>query len=289
MAKLKNIGIATYNYNGEDSTAPKRLGLIAEEAPEEVLSANKKGVDVYKLATFILAGVQEQQKRIESLELRLTNLETLVASSTQPTASGFSLQSITDYIASLTNLVVQKLTAKQELCVDDVCVDKEQFKALLAGAGISPTTSTTTPSDSEVGDPSSTEEGIGSGDKEAPVITVSGNNPANIAIGAMYNDLGASVSDNLDHNLGIKASLDGENWIEIGNITLNTASSTSYTVHYRAIDNAGNIGSAERAVVVGSGIEENTTTEEIATSTPTVIEEQASTEEATSTSSDGGI
>jgi len=71
LAKLKSIGVATYRYNTESDSAPLRLGLIAEEAPAEVLAASGKGVDVYKLSTFILAGVQELNRRFESLEVKV--------------------------------------------------------------------------------------------------------------------------------------------------------------------------------------------------------------------------
>ena len=250
LEKIKTIGIAEYRYNGESESAPLRLGLIAEEAPAEVLSASGKGVDVYKLSTFILAGVQEQQKRLESLELRVAGLEEKVGQIGQIGSIGQMAEKISAAFAEFKTLVVETFTTKK-LCVDDVCVDKEQFKALLAGVGMAPASSSTS------GVSSSTPDVIPlAGDIEAPVITLSGNNPANIEIGSVYNDLGASVTDNLDHNLGIKASLDGSNWIEIGNISLNTASSTTYTIRYRAVDNAGNIGTAERAVVVGDGAAE---------------------------------
>jgi len=91
LERIKNIGIATYNYTGEVSNAPKRLGLIAEESPAEILSANGKGVDVYKLSTFILAGVQEQQKRIEALELKMARIEGIVGSLSTSTATTTAL------------------------------------------------------------------------------------------------------------------------------------------------------------------------------------------------------
>ena len=75
LSKLRNIKIAEYHYNSEKSTAPLRLGLIAEEAPLEVLSVDGKGVDIYKLSTFILAGVQELTNKVDTIETRLAALE----------------------------------------------------------------------------------------------------------------------------------------------------------------------------------------------------------------------
>jgi hypothetical protein len=79
LDRIKNIGIATYHYNSESDASPLRLGLIAEEAPLEVLSASGKGVDIYKLSTFILAGVQELDKRFATLDLKITDIETRLA------------------------------------------------------------------------------------------------------------------------------------------------------------------------------------------------------------------
>src|SRR3989338_7788847 len=51
VERLRGLGVARYRYNDEAADAPLRLGLIAEESPLEVLSADGKGVDLYKLAT----------------------------------------------------------------------------------------------------------------------------------------------------------------------------------------------------------------------------------------------
>ena len=73
--KIKSANVATYHYGIEDSANPKRLGLIAEEAPAEVLSIDGKGVDIYKLSSFILVGVKAQQVQIEDIKTRVANLE----------------------------------------------------------------------------------------------------------------------------------------------------------------------------------------------------------------------
>ncbi|MEK7078316.1 MAG: hypothetical protein AAB911_01990, partial [Patescibacteria group bacterium] len=82
LDKIKDTQVATYNYkfencNSEGSTfaegrtlagCKNRLGLIAENAPAEVLSIDGKGVDIYKLSSFILAGVKAQQMQIEEIK-----------------------------------------------------------------------------------------------------------------------------------------------------------------------------------------------------------------------------
>ena len=105
LAKISDVKVARYYYNSDAECASqpksdfggpacsKRLGLIAEEAPLEVLSADGKGVDLYKLASFTLMGVKalngdvkllksdfnsqfnSQQLAINSLEARIEVLE----------------------------------------------------------------------------------------------------------------------------------------------------------------------------------------------------------------------
>ncbi|MDP3800152.1 MAG: tail fiber domain-containing protein [bacterium] len=93
LNKIKDIKVATYNYIGEECNSvtsnsvitelpsyqvtgcKNRLGLIAEESPQEILSISGKGVDIYKLSTFILAGVKAQQIQIEKLATRVASLE----------------------------------------------------------------------------------------------------------------------------------------------------------------------------------------------------------------------
>ena len=77
-------------------------------------------------------------------------------------------------------------------------------------------------------------------DTEAPVITINGNNPAYVPVGATYNDLGATVSDNVNDNLGV--------YTEGGQI--DTSSTSTHRVIYTARDQAGNEARAERIVFV---------------------------------------
>src|SRR3989338_4050522 len=147
LGKLKEIRVAKYRYEFEGSDAPLRMGLIAEEAPLEVLSASEKGVDIYKLSTFTLSAVQALQIDLEELTARVANLEAGAGGS--GTGAGISLQAILDYLTNLgvsitqaitriTNLAVGTLKVEDKLCVDDVCVNKDQLKALLVSAGGEP-------------------------------------------------------------------------------------------------------------------------------------------------------
>ena len=77
-------------------------------------------------------------------------------------------------------------------------------------------------------------------DNEAPLLVIQGNNPALIQIGATYSDMGAKVTDNLSNNLGIVISGD----------EVDTSIKGSYFVTYTVTDEAGNIATATREVIV---------------------------------------
>ncbi|MEK7121728.1 MAG: tail fiber domain-containing protein, partial [Patescibacteria group bacterium] len=84
LDKIKDTQVATYNYNNDQVSTPndqsiingKRMGLIAENAPAEVLSIDGKGVDIYKLSTFTLAGLKALQIKVEDIAFRVASLET---------------------------------------------------------------------------------------------------------------------------------------------------------------------------------------------------------------------
>jgi len=101
------VRIAQYHYKTENPSDPLRLGLIAEEAPSEVLSVSGKGVDIYKLSTFILAGVQEMQNKMDAIDARVTTLESMLAvGSSTPFASlsvATTTATTTDASASITS------------------------------------------------------------------------------------------------------------------------------------------------------------------------------------------
>ena len=88
-------------------------------------------------------------------------------------------------------------------------------------------------------------------DTEPSVITINGNNPAVVNVGDTYIDLGASVSDNVDQNLGIKAFV-GTTSIELASI--DTSEPKTYHIYYVATDNTGNTFTSTRTVMIKSTI-----------------------------------
>ena len=92
----------------------------------------------------------------------------------------------------------------------------------------------------------------GNTDTSAPVITLLGNNPAEITIGDTYSDMGATVTDtdgdgSVNNNLGIQFNVNG---IDVTSISLDTSTTTTHTIIYSAVDGAGNTGAATRTVIV---------------------------------------
>jgi len=104
--QLTQLKVATYRYKIEDQSDPLRLGFLAEDlqtvAPE-VLSPDGKGVDLYKLATFTLSGVQTLAAKVSAQDVRLTSLEarvTALESGSVSSASGSPLALGTTSLAS---------------------------------------------------------------------------------------------------------------------------------------------------------------------------------------------
>lgn len=139
---IKDSNLATYNYKNEtcnnsegvttalrtDGACAKRFGLIAEQAPAEVLSDDRKGVDIYKMTSLVYAAVKAQQNKIQQLETRLSDVEARVSAgqfanngSSVSSSIGTSLSSlfgnVLSSIKSITGqfveVIADKITAKK--------------------------------------------------------------------------------------------------------------------------------------------------------------------------------
>ena len=106
LGQLVNLKVATYRYKIEDQNDPLRLGFIAEDAQQiapEILSPDGKGVDIYKFATFTLAGVHALAAKVDAQNTRLTSLEarvTALENGSISTASGSPITIGTTSLAS---------------------------------------------------------------------------------------------------------------------------------------------------------------------------------------------
>jgi hypothetical protein len=94
-------------------------------------------------------------------------------------------------------------------------------------------------------------------DLEAPVITLNGDSPMNLAKDVPFVDLGATATDNVDASVSVV----------VGGDTVNTAAVGSYEVTYTATDAASNTVTATRTVVVSDLVV--SAEEEIASQTTT--------------------
>ena len=85
MDTINDIEINSYRYKS-DASSTTRLGLIAEDAPETLLSQYGDGVDLYKLSTAAIGGVKIHEKQLAELDERVARLDTKIsdiASSTE--------------------------------------------------------------------------------------------------------------------------------------------------------------------------------------------------------------
>ncbi|MCL9972056.1 MAG: DUF5011 domain-containing protein, partial [Candidatus Pacebacteria bacterium] len=140
--------------------------------------------------------------------------------------------------------IFDKIFAKEvhteKLCVGEVCVTEQEFLQMLQGAA----------GNAGGGSGSGGSGGAGAPDTEAPVITIVGNNPAEVTVGTTYADLGATVTDNVDQNLGITTLVNG---VEMTTVIIDTGTAGEHTVTYTATDLSGNVGTATRTVIVTEG------------------------------------
>ncbi|MBI5644711.1 tail fiber domain-containing protein, partial [Candidatus Kaiserbacteria bacterium] len=243
-----------YNQDIEPSDQTQKIGFIAEEVnlvEPRIVEYDKDGVTPltlnYDKLTAILAGaIQEQQYQFDAL---IGSAGTSTSEAQSFAASFFAnlFARITTWLADAGN-GIEKLFAKeihaenlyaQKLCLGQTCITESELQSLLQGQAAAAA--------------SGSGSGGGSGsatstpDTESPVVTINGANPADIHVGDAYSDLGATVSDNVDLNLGIHTFVDGT---EVQTVSLDTSTTSSYSITYRATDNAGNVGEANRVVNV---------------------------------------
>ena len=192
--------------------------------------------------------------------LMLAALQKLIAkvSALADTIASFADHFMTKELVA-TNGTFDQISAKK-LCVEDVCVTRGQFLAMVAVAGQSGTSATWTRSSDAA---SST---------TPPIIQINGNNPAHIQVGASYNDLGALITGptDADKNLGVHLFLDG---VAVSSIMLDTSASSTHAIDYVA-HNAAGTSTSTRMVF----IEAPQSASVDATSTPQTGENASSTQ-----------
>lgn len=126
LAKLDDITLVNYLYIDESSTSTPHLGLIAEDAPEEILAEGGRGVDLYKFISFLTGAMKSLAAEVREIGVK---------------------------VAALTERV-----RTRELCLEDVCITKNELQQLLAQRSQSAAI---------LSDPNESQEGAGG----IPIIT----------------------------------------------------------------------------------------------------------------------
>ncbi|MFA6415675.1 MAG: tail fiber domain-containing protein, partial [Candidatus Paceibacterota bacterium] len=291
LEKIMALRPVSYRWNGEgDSwegqTFPKHQGFIAQEVeaifPEFVTTSadGKKSIAYSNFIPAMVQAIQTINSKVNAIDTRLTNLETLIAS-TPTTAGGLTFTQImeefvnqfeiigvkfmngiayfknifTDELTVGTSVKPSGITLYDEVTNEPYCLKmKNGAMVSLAGectnavATTTPDTATTTPD----AVPQTT-------DTSSPVISIISDNPAVVTVGTHYSDMGATVTDmgvnSLDltgplvrnDNLGLHYTVDG---ISLNEVSIDTSTSTIHTVVYSVVDGSGNWGYATRTVEV---------------------------------------
>ncbi len=128
------------------------LGLIFEDAGQvapEILSAGGTGVDLYKLATFTLTGLQVLSAKVDAEALRLTSLEDRMAAlesgaiSTSSGTPSFSTSTLVDALASLGIIIKDGIAQLDTLVARRFVALTGTDGAASAGSALIPAASTT--------------------------------------------------------------------------------------------------------------------------------------------------
>ncbi len=210
-AAINALQPVSFVYNN-DASSTVRYGFIAEDAA---------AVDAH-LATYDAAGAISGIDDRSIISILVKALKELLA----------QVQSLAATVAAMSNRITTK-----ELCVSKsdgtlVCVTGDQLASIGSTSSNSSGSASSTP------------------DTTPPVITISGANPAQLQIGDTYSDLGATVTDNIDQNLGVHAFV-GATPIE--QAFIDTSAATTYHIDYVATDAAGNTATSTRTVVIEAG------------------------------------
>ena len=154
--------------------------------------------------------------------------------------------------------------AKEEICVDDQCLTKEDVRVLLAlahaqtaGAAAAADSGGNTSSESSVNSqlPAPSAEPLSgssvNSDSEAPVITLNGLNPATITVGDTFGDLGAIITGPTegDKNLGLRVFVDGRELQPVETAQIDTSVAGEHTIDYVAQNSFGTATSTRTVIV----------------------------------------
>lgn len=70
-----NLSVVRYRYKGDPDGSRLRTGVVAEEAPAEILSADKKAMSLSDTVAFLFAAIRELKQENDRLEKEVARLE----------------------------------------------------------------------------------------------------------------------------------------------------------------------------------------------------------------------
>ncbi|MBI2475918.1 MAG: DUF5011 domain-containing protein [Candidatus Taylorbacteria bacterium] len=258
---LRSIPISVSSPSGLNSTVYSLASISS--LPDSVLSVDRQGADLLKFSTFLLAGLQAEDTRLTLLDTRLASVETFLSafgfSTSTPattTSTNFSTTSIQSFfssfgaeigvgVARFKSVIVEAFTVGSASKASGITLYDTVTKApycLTIENGVTKSTAgecsgTAVPAPS----PATAVDRSDLSDTTPPVITITGANPAYLNIGQTYIDLGATVEDDVNHNLGVRVT---------GDTTVDTSIADTYLITYTAADQAGNTATTTRTVIV---------------------------------------
>jgi hypothetical protein len=236
LAEIQQMRPVTFVYNGDTGAVGPQLGFVAEEMAQidsrlTVYDKDNLPFSVrYENLTAVLA------KAVQEIASISSTFKTALIAWLADANNGIESFFAKDIYA--TNLTADVGTFKQKVCIfksdgTQVCITGDQLANIITGFGGS---------------------GGGSGSNSSstpPVLSVTGDNPANINVGDTYADLGAVITAPAgDLNLEVFASVDGASSTALSGIIIDTAATGTHTIIYSAIDAAGLVGTASRTVNV---------------------------------------
>jgi hypothetical protein len=245
LAEIDAVSIAEYHYKNESEEDPLRLGLIADEAPSDILSADGAGVDLYKLTTFTLAGVQELSRKVSEIEMRLEALESATA-----TVAVVDENSYIDLLKSWGVKFIDGVVRIAQLFAENLTVGSPQ-----SPAGI-------TLYDEATGEPYCvrvrngelvpTAGECGTVEEEAlsttPMLELLGDSVVYVEAGQTFYDPGVATTSAIVGTSTLRYAINGSGPEDT--LTFYTNEFGDHYVHYLISDSAGNHGTTTRKVVV---------------------------------------
>ncbi|OGY67963.1 MAG: hypothetical protein A3H63_00690 [Candidatus Harrisonbacteria bacterium RIFCSPLOWO2_02_FULL_45_10c] len=232
--------------DSDPNRSAQQFGFIAEEVQKidsRLIGLNSSGTPEtfrYENFTAVLAkAIQELNAKIDTIATTMINV-------------------VKTWLESMKIFVEEGIVKLKELVAETITADKLQLRDAVTGniyciimenGEIQKTPGSCGNETQETLIPNPPSPSI---DTESPVITLNGPDSIEIEVGVSWIDPGATVTDNVNNNLGIYYSVDGAETSNGGRDlpNIDTGATSTHTIIYSSTDQAGNTGTAKRLVTV---------------------------------------